>query len=192
VRPTLFAHRLEWLMLACNFRLATREQAMLEFSDVDLVHEFIHVQTKPDLGFLIKNYQDRYIPLVPEVRPAVEAMLASRKPSTLSRKDGKLVPVDFIFHPPDGSPWGDLADSMDSLFTDTGLNSKGTRRRDRITLRCATRSQAGSRSPACRCGGFRNSSAIKVLSPRSGTAIWARTDGGYITASSPKRWRLVL
>ena len=135
-------------MLACNSGLRPREQAMLEFSDLDLVHEFIHVQTKPDLGFLIKNYQDRYIPLVPEVRPAVEAMLASRKPSTLSRKDGKLVPVDFIFHPPDGSPWGDLADSMDSLFTDTGLNSKGTRRRDRITLHSLRHAFASRRAAA--------------------------------------------
>lgn len=104
VRPTLFAHWLEWLMLACNSGLRPREQAMLEFSDVDLVHEFIHVQAKPDLEFLVKNYQDRYIQLVPAARTAVEAMLASRKPSTLPFKDGKLVPVDFIFHRPNGSP----------------------------------------------------------------------------------------
>ena len=41
---------------------------MLEFSDVDLVNSFIHVQAKPDLGFHIKNYQDRYIPLGPRKR----------------------------------------------------------------------------------------------------------------------------
>jgi site-specific recombinase XerD len=134
VRPTLFAHRLEWLMLACNSGLRPGEQAMLEFSDVDLVHGFIHVQAKPDLGFHLKNYQDRYIPLAPEARLALEAMTAHRKPATLLGKEGDPVPVDFVFHRPDGSPWGDLADSMDSLFVDAGLNGKGTKRRDRITL----------------------------------------------------------
>jgi site-specific recombinase XerD len=134
VRPTLFAQRIEWLMLACNSGLRPGEQAMLEFSDVDLVHGFIHVQAKPDLGFHIKNYQDRYIPLVPEARSAVEAMLACRKPATLSGHGGKAVPVDFIFHRPDGSPWGDLGESMERLFADAGLNAEGTRRRDRITL----------------------------------------------------------
>jgi site-specific recombinase XerD len=134
VRPTLFAHRIEWLMLACNSGLRPGEQARLEFSDVDLVHGFIHVQAKPDLEFHIKNYQDRYIPLVPQARLAVEAMLPCRKPSTLSGHGGKAVPVDFIFHRPDGSPWGDLAESMERLFADGGLNGKGTKRRDRITL----------------------------------------------------------
>jgi integrase-like protein len=134
VRPTLFAHRIEWLTLACNSGLRPGEQAMLEFSDIDLFHGFIHVQAKPDLGFHIKSYQDRYIPLAPEARAAVSAMMAHRKPSTLPGRAGAPVPVDFVFHRSDGSPWGDLADSMDRLFMDAGLNSKGTKRRDRITL----------------------------------------------------------
>ena len=121
-------------MLACNSGLRPGEQAVLEFSDVDLVHGFIHVQAKPDLGFHIKNYQDRYIPLALEARAAVEAMLAHRKPCNVYLSDGDPVDGDFIFHRPDGSPWGDIADSMDRLFADTGLNVKGTRRRDRITL----------------------------------------------------------
>jgi site-specific recombinase XerD len=113
LRPALFGNRVEWLMLACNSGLRPSEQAMLQFSDVDLVHGYIHVQAKPDLGFHIKNYQDRYIPLAPEARAAVEAMVAHRKPCTLSRRDGDAMAGDFIFHRPDGSPWGDLADSMD-------------------------------------------------------------------------------
>ena len=121
-------------MLACNSGLRPGEQAVLEFSDVDLVHGFIHVQAKPDLGFHIKNYQDRYIPLALEARAAVEAMLAHRKPCNVYLSDGDPVDGDFIFHRPDGSPWGDIADSMDRLFADTGLNAKGTRRRDQITL----------------------------------------------------------
>ena len=134
MRPTLFGNCAEWLMLACNSGLRPGEQAVLEFSDVDLVHGFIHVQAKPDLGFHIKNYQDRYIPLALEARAAVEAMLAHRKPCNVYLSDGDPVDGDFIFHRPDGSPWGDIADSMDRLFADTGLNVKGTRRRDRITL----------------------------------------------------------
>jgi len=42
--------------------------------------------------------------------------------------------ADFIFHRPDGSPWGDIADSMDRLFVDADLNRTATKRRDRITL----------------------------------------------------------
>ena len=61
-------------------------------------------------------------------------MLAHRKPCNVYLSDGDPVDGDFIFHRPDGSPWGDIADSMDRLFADTGLNVKGTRRRDRITL----------------------------------------------------------
>jgi integrase len=44
------------------------------------------------------------------------------------------VTEDFIFHRPDGSPWGDIADSMDKLFADASLNGSGTKRRDRIAL----------------------------------------------------------
>jgi hypothetical protein len=47
---------------------------------------------------------------------------------------GGEVTGDFIFHRPDGSPWGDIADSMDKLFADASLNGFGTKRRDRITL----------------------------------------------------------
>ena len=73
MRPTLFGNRVEWLMLECNSGLRPGEQAMLKFSAVDLVHGFIHVQGKPDLGFHIKNYHDRDIPLAPEARAALEA-----------------------------------------------------------------------------------------------------------------------
>ena len=55
-RKTLFGNRLEWLVLACNTGLRPGEQTMLEFSDIDVVHGFIQVQGKPDLGFHIKNY----------------------------------------------------------------------------------------------------------------------------------------
>jgi site-specific recombinase XerD len=133
-RPTLFENRLEWLMLACNSGLRPGEQSMLEFSDVDFVHGFIHVHSKPDLAFHVKNYQDRYIPIAPEARSAIEVMLERRKPGHIARRAGEPVGCDFVFHRPDGSPWGDIADSMDRLFVDAGLNAEGTKRRDRITL----------------------------------------------------------
>src|SRR4030095_4251856 len=101
------------------------EQTMLEFSDIDLVHGFIRVQGKPDLGFHIKNYQDRYIPLSPEARTAIEAMGASRKRSEVAIGDGRFLSVDFVFHRPDGSFWGDLAESMDRLFETAGINGPG-------------------------------------------------------------------
>jgi integrase len=134
MRPTLFGNRIEWLMLACNSGLRPGEQTMLEFSDIDLVHGFIHVQAKPDLGFHIKNYQDRYIPLAPEARTAIEAMLRHRTPRDLPLTGGGVATVDFVFHRSDGSPWGDVADSMERLFVDAGLNGAGTKRRARITL----------------------------------------------------------
>ena len=133
-RKTLFANRLEWLVLACNTGLRPGEQTMLEFSDIDLVHGFIHVQGKPDLGFHIKNYQDRYIPLSPEARTAIEAMGAGRKRCAVTIEDGRTLSIDFVFHRPDGMFWGDLAESMDRLFESAGFNGPGTKRRSRITL----------------------------------------------------------
>jgi len=134
MRPTLFGDRLEWLMLACDSGMRPGEQTMLEFLDIDLVHGFILVQAKPDLGFHIKNYQDPYIPLAPESKVAVDMMRARRRSGKLKSPTGKAVDVDFVFHRPDGSCWGDLADSMDALFVAVGLNAQGTKRRDRITL----------------------------------------------------------
>jgi hypothetical protein len=66
----------------------------------------------------------------------------------------------------------------------SGLNSKATRRRDRITSHSLSHTfrtwLAIAGEPLLKDLG--NSSATKVLSPRNGTAIWTRTDGGYITA----------
>ena len=64
---------------------------------------------------------------------AVEAMHAHRKPCTFRTNDGEVT-GDFVFHRPDGLPWGDIADSMHRLFADASLNGTGTKRRDRITL----------------------------------------------------------
>ena len=55
--------------------------------------------------------------------PSRHALIRSRVRSTFPSSTGQT-----------GSPWGDLAESMDRLFADAGLNGEGTRRRDRITL----------------------------------------------------------
>lgn len=121
-------------MVACNSGLRPGEQAMLEFPDIDLVHGFIHLQATPDLGFHLKNYQDRYIPLAPEARAAIESMRARRKPRRSTPAAETPSRLTSYFQRPDGNCWGDLADSMEALFADAGLNAKGTKRRNRITL----------------------------------------------------------
>lgn len=128
------------------------------------------MQAKPDLGFHLKNYQDRYIPLAPQARTAFEAMLAHRQPCALRRNGGAAVTVDFIFHRPDGSPWGDLADSMDRLFVDAGLNANGVKRRNRITLHSLRHTFA-----SWLAIGFRNCSAIRASWPPNSAAISAET-----------------
>jgi hypothetical protein len=70
---------------------------MIQFADIDLDHGFLRVQSKPEIGFHVKNYQHRYIPLGPQARQAVEAQWLK-----------KHVDSDFVFHRPDGSPWGDI------------------------------------------------------------------------------------
>lgn len=60
VRPTLFNDRREWILLACNSGMRPGEQRLLEFADIDLDHGFVCIQSKPKIGFHVKNYQHRY------------------------------------------------------------------------------------------------------------------------------------
>ena len=110
LRSTLFNDRREWIMLACNTGLRPGEQRFLEFGDINLEHGFLRIQSKPQIGFQVKNYQHRYIPLPPEATLAVQAQLAKKHPTS-----------DFVFHRPDGSPWGDIGDSLDELVVSVGL-----------------------------------------------------------------------
>jgi len=61
----------------------------------------------------VKNYQHRYIPLPPEAREAVLAQLTKKHTDS-----------DFLFHRPDGSPWGDIGASFDDLVVSAGLQKK--------------------------------------------------------------------
>jgi integrase len=64
----------------------------------------------------------------------VETMPGRRKSAKLNASGGNTVDVDLVFPRPDGNCWGYLADSMENLFVDSGLNAKGTKLRNRITL----------------------------------------------------------
>jgi integrase len=110
LRSTLFNDRREWILLACNTGLRPGEQRLLEFSDVDLQHGFLRIQSKPRIGFHVKNYQHRYIPLPPAAREALCAQLEKRHQAS-----------DFVFPRPDGSPWGDIGASFEELVVRTGL-----------------------------------------------------------------------
>ena len=84
MRSTLFNDRWEWITLACNTGLRPGELRFLEFSDIDLQHGFVRIQSKPHIGFHVKNYQHRYIPLPPQAREAVLAQLEKTHPDRIS------------------------------------------------------------------------------------------------------------
>ena len=113
LRSTLFNDRREWISLACNTGLRPGEQRFLEFGDIDLRHDFLRIQSKPRFGFQVKNYQHRYVPLPPDARDAVQAQWAKKHASS-----------DFVFHRPDGSPWGDIGGSFDELIVSSGLQKQ--------------------------------------------------------------------
>jgi site-specific recombinase XerD len=113
VRSTLFNDRWEWVVLACNTGMRPGEQRVLEFADIDLQHGFLRIQSKPGIGFHVKNYQHRYIPLTPGAREAVQAQFAKKHPAS-----------DFVFHRPDGSAWGDIGNSIDDLAVSADLQRK--------------------------------------------------------------------
>src|SRR5207244_716791 len=77
-RSTLFNDRREWVLLVCNTGLRPGEQRFLEFADIDLSHGFLRIQSKPRVGFHVKNHQLRYIPLPPKAREAVLAQLKKK------------------------------------------------------------------------------------------------------------------
>lgn len=90
------------------------------------------MQAKPDLGFHLKSYQDRYFRSILK-RAAVESMRPpqARQDYAAGREGGRRwfrVPASGLRF------WGDVADSMEALFVAAGLNPIGTKRRDRITL----------------------------------------------------------
>lgn len=115
-------------MLACHTRLRPGEQGSLEFADIDLVHGFLMVRPKAHLRFHPKNYQVRRVPLVDPAGLAIENLLERRHASS-----------DLVFHREDGSHWGDIGASFDSLVDRAALQRKVP---DNLTLHSLQRTFA--------------------------------------------------
>jgi hypothetical protein len=56
-------------------------------------------RNKPKLGFHVKNYQERYIPLTADVCEALLLLRAAKSPLT-----------EFVFHKSNGDRWQDLSE----------------------------------------------------------------------------------
>jgi integrase len=78
--------RNQYLALSCEFlsKTGVREQEFmfLEWTDIDLGHRVLTVKNKPDLGFTIKTYQGRTIP----IERGLAAKLAAWKKSRPGRR----------------------------------------------------------------------------------------------------------
>jgi len=76
------------------------------------------VRKKPDLGFLIKNYQERHIGLNTDALTALMVLRQRKHPES-----------DFVLHRTDGSPWKKRAvqDQFSDLVKSAGLHSSDPR-----------------------------------------------------------------
>jgi integrase len=89
------------------------EQSTLEFSDIDLVHGFLTIRRKPHFHFHPKNCQLHRVPIADPARMAIEKIAERKHPDS-----------ELVFHRVDGSRWGDIAGSFDSLVDGAGLQRK--------------------------------------------------------------------
>jgi integrase len=129
----------EFLVVAVNTGLRRAELLNLEFIDINFESRVLCVRNKPKLGFHVKNYQERYIPLTTD---ACEALLSLRA--------AKAKLTEFVFHKSNGERWQDLSEGLgDELVRRAGLD----RTSGPITLR--TRLARGWHSPAFRVARFR-------------------------------------
>ena len=106
-----FLHWPEFLTVAVATGLRRAELLNLEFTDVDLQHRVLRVRNKPSLGFHVKNYQERYVPLTSETSDAILRLWATKHPST-----------EFVFHKSNGDRWQDLSEGLDALVRRAGLD----------------------------------------------------------------------
>ncbi len=82
----------------------------LEFKDIHWHQKLLCVRNKPDIGFVVKNHQERSLPLTDRALVALETMLAKKHPNT-----------DFVFHRFDGKRWTKILDAFKSLVRFAGL-----------------------------------------------------------------------
>ena len=92
VRSTRFNDCWSWIVLACNTGLRPGEQRVMEFADVDLEHGFLRVQSKPQIGFQVKNYQHSYFRCPP--RCVLRCWPSGRRniPPPISSSTGRTAP----------------------------------------------------------------------------------------------------
>lgn len=108
----MFTELDKFVVVRCHTGLRLSELLNLEFADIDFARRILRVRNKPQLGFHVKNYQERHIPLSAE---AFEVIVALRvKKHTQS---------DFVFHKSDGRRWTAIHDSFRSAVAQAGLKA---------------------------------------------------------------------
>jgi integrase len=93
-----------FLDVAVNTGLRRAELLSLEFTDTDFESRVLRIRNKPKLGFHVKNYQERYIPLTTDACEALLSLRAAKSPLT-----------EFVFHKSNGERWQDLSEGLDAL-----------------------------------------------------------------------------
>lgn len=99
----------ELVVIACHTGLRSAELLHLQFSDVNLERGMLSVRNKPQIGFHVKNYQERHIPLTAQAVAAFASTLAKKHPVS-----------DFVFHRSDGSKWQTVGASFEALIDRCG------------------------------------------------------------------------
>lgn len=98
------------IRMALMLGLREREVEFAEWSDIDWQHATFRVQGKPDLGFAVKDYAQRLIP-IPD---ALLQMLAQRKEQSPE--------TTLIVGNDEGEPEGHLLRKLKQLARRAGLN----------------------------------------------------------------------
>jgi integrase len=112
----------ELIDIACFTGLRKAELLHLEFTDID--GRILHVKKKPHLGFHVKNYQERQVPLVPQALAAIEQLRSRKHPAS-----------NFLFHRGNGAKWTDFVATFESAVERCGLKAPGPRNVTLHTLR---------------------------------------------------------
>jgi integrase len=109
----MFTELDKFIIIGCHTGLRLSELLNLEFADVDFIRRILRVRNKPQLGFHVKNYQERHIPLSAEALEAVAALRLRKHPDS-----------DFVFHKSDGRRWTAIHDSFRSVVAQAGLKAE--------------------------------------------------------------------
>jgi integrase len=108
----MFTELDKFIVVGCHTGLRLSELLNLEFPDIDFVRRILRVRNKPMLGFHVKNYQERHIPLSVDAFEALVALRLKKHPQS-----------DFVFHKRDGARWTAIHDSFRSVVAKAGLKA---------------------------------------------------------------------